>query len=117
MATLRDRSTGLRLTHSLRVNSYRQAGVQGLHPHEIALVSRGREGERSHQALADAKFGSSWTDGCGDIGSVRQGADGLPVYGHRHQRGDRLAIDAINENQRPARRRNGTMEIGLGECG
>jgi hypothetical protein len=116
MATLRYGAAALGLAHRLRVYTHRQACVQSLDPHEIVLVSRSGESERSHQAFADAKFGSSWTNGCGDEGSIRQGTYGLPVHDHRHQRGHRFAIDAIDEQKRPSSRWDGTMEISLGKC-
>jgi hypothetical protein len=111
---LRQRATTLGFAHRLRLDSHCR---QGLNPYEIALVGRGHERKRRHQALADAQLIRPGTDSRRDEGAIRQRADGLLVNENRHLRGRRLPVSAKHEHQRLAGRRDGTPEILLGVCG
>lgn len=62
-ATLRERTTTLGFAHRIRRCSHKCPTVDGLDPHEIALVGRGHESEGTHQALANAQLSRPGTSG------------------------------------------------------
>jgi hypothetical protein len=114
---LRERATALGFAHRLRLDSHRRPIVECFNPHKIALVGRGHERKRSHEALTNAQLRPPRIDrGC-DKGAMRQRADELLVHDHRHLRGHRITINAENEHQRLSRWREGAIETFLGVCG